>query len=204
MDGEYAFGLARVVAAWLQVGQKLTDDKIEQLKDKDTLDQALQKALRFINYRPRSEAELERKLVDQGFDVTVIASVIQHLKDDELIGDEQFSLMWIENRSTFRPRSHRILTLELRQKGVSDEIIEKTLQDAEGDDVLASRVGAGNLRRYSGLDWFEFRRKMSADLGRRGFSYEIIKPVVQELWRDVSDSKKLPNDLNGDEENSDA
>ena len=204
MDGEYAFGLARVVAAWLQVGQKLTDDKIEQLKDKDTLDQALQKALRFINYRPRSEAELERKLVDQGFDVTVIASVIQHLKDDELIGDEQFSLMWIENRSTFRPRSHRILTLELRQKGVSDEIIEKTLQDAEGDDVLASRVGAGNLRRYSGLDWFEFRRKMSAYLGRRGFSYEIIKPVVQELWRDVSDSKKLPNDLNGDEENSDA
>ena len=29
LDGIFAFGLARVVAAWLQVGQTLSDEKIE-------------------------------------------------------------------------------------------------------------------------------------------------------------------------------
>ena len=29
LDGEYAFGLAQIVAAWLRVGQELDEKKIE-------------------------------------------------------------------------------------------------------------------------------------------------------------------------------
>ena len=33
LDGEFAFGLAAVVAAWLRVGQELGEEKIASLKD---------------------------------------------------------------------------------------------------------------------------------------------------------------------------
>ena len=35
LDGEFAFGLARIVAAWLRVGQELSEEKIEELQAKN-------------------------------------------------------------------------------------------------------------------------------------------------------------------------
>ena len=48
LDGEYAFGLARIVAAWLVVGQELSDEKITQLRIEDEREVAYQRALRLI------------------------------------------------------------------------------------------------------------------------------------------------------------
>ncbi|HOG79782.1 MAG TPA: hypothetical protein PK454_08510, partial [Anaerolineaceae bacterium] len=45
LDGDFAFGLARVVAAWLQIGQILTPEKITSLQAQDTHEVAYQKAL---------------------------------------------------------------------------------------------------------------------------------------------------------------
>ena len=38
LDGEYAFGLSRIVAAWLHVGQELSPEKIKELKLEDELE----------------------------------------------------------------------------------------------------------------------------------------------------------------------
>jgi len=61
LDGEYSFGLARIVAAWLEVGQELSDEKIAQLRAEDEREVAYQRALRLIQYRPmvwtREQAE---------------------------------------------------------------------------------------------------------------------------------------------------
>ena len=40
LDGEFAFGLARIVAAWLRVGQDLSEEKIEQLQADDARERA--------------------------------------------------------------------------------------------------------------------------------------------------------------------
>src|SRR5574340_1235861 len=105
LDGEFAFGLARIVAAWLRVGMMLSDEKIEALQIQDAGEAAYQQALRFISYRPRSEMEIRKKLVEKGTDEKVIEVVSTRLKNAELMGDEQFARTWVENRSTFRPRS---------------------------------------------------------------------------------------------------
>lgn len=51
LDGEYAFSLDRVAAAWLSVGQKLTENDIDRLLSKDEYESALGKALRYLSYR---------------------------------------------------------------------------------------------------------------------------------------------------------
>ena len=42
LDGEFAFGLARIVAAWLSTGQELTEEKIAELQAQDNVEVALQ------------------------------------------------------------------------------------------------------------------------------------------------------------------
>jgi regulatory protein len=108
LDGEFAFGLARIVAAWLHVGQTINEQQILKLQSQDTVEVAFQKALRHLSYRPRSEAEVRQKLDTSGYTEAVIETVITRLLENKLIHDPQFAQMWIENRSTFRPRSRRV------------------------------------------------------------------------------------------------
>jgi len=195
LDGEYAFGLARIVAAWLSIGQILTEEKIAALQHQDALEVATVKALRFLSHRARSEKEVRQKLRDHGFDDEQTDAVVQRLKDNRLIGDEQFAADWIDNRSTFRPRSRRVMALELRQKGVAEDVIDDALNDAAEDSILAYEAARRYARRLAGLDWQMFRDKLGGFLARRGFPYGTIAPVVRQVWDEMKQQNAgdLPN-----------
>lgn len=187
LDGEYAFGLTKFVAGWLQVGQELSESKIDELKAEEGIEIALQRAINFINYRPRSENEVRKNLNKHKTEEAVIEQVIERLQRGSMLNDENFAELWIENRSAFRPRGRRALRMELRQKGISDEIIETTLQDIDEDD-LAYRAAQKQARKYRNLDWQDFRKKMNGFLSRRGFNYGIISSIIPKVWEDFSSS----------------
>lgn len=185
LDGEFAFGLARIVAAWLHIGQVLTEERIERLQQEDALESAYQRALLVLSYRPRSEKEVQRKLTEAGYDEAVRQAVIERLRSGGLVGDEQFAQAWVENRQAFRPRSKRMLTAELRQKGVGDEAIEQALQGAVDDETMAYDAAARYARKMAGADWETFRKRLSGYLGRKGFGYETISTVVRRVWQEL-------------------
>jgi regulatory protein len=182
LDNEFAFGLSRIVAAWLEVGLELSDAKIAQLQAEDTLEVAYQRALKFLGYRMRTVAEVKDKLKDYGFTEEEMAEVVDRLRRNGLISDERFAAAWIENRVEFRPRSHRALSFELRRKGVPEEVIDETLENTISDEELAYLAATKQSRKYKDLEWPDFRRKMSAYLARRGFSYNTISPAMDRVW----------------------
>lgn len=181
LDEEFAFGLSRYAAAWLQLGQELSPEKIKELQDVDAQEVAYQRALNFISYRPRSEAEVRKNLKKHDTPEEVIPEVLDRLRRIGLVDDVQFAQTWVENRSTFRPRGRRALVAELRQKGIGDEAIDGALFDLD-EDSLAYQAALKQSRKYEGLDWQNFRQKMSAFLARRGFNYGVAKPVIEQVW----------------------
>lgn len=189
LDGAYAFPVARIVGAWLQVGQELDDEKIAALREQDTREVAFQRALKLLGYRPRSETEVRRKLTELGFDEVVVAETLDRLRENHLISDEQFAQNWVENRSSFRPRSRRVLKMELRQKGVADDIIQKALDETVDEDELAYQAAIRKVRRWENLEWAEFRERLSAYLMRRGFSYGTISSLVPRVWSELQSAR---------------
>lgn len=184
LDEEFAFGLSRYAAAWLQLGQELSPEKIKELQDVDAQEVAYQRALNFISYRPRSEAEVRKNLKKHDTPEEVIPEVLDRLRRIGLVDDVQFAQTWVENRSTFRPRGRRALVAELRQKGIGDEAIDEALFDLD-EDSLAYQAALKQSRKYKGLDWQNFRQKMSAFLARRGFNYGVAKPVIEQVWSEM-------------------
>jgi regulatory protein len=184
LDDEFAFGLSRYAAAWLQVGQILSPEKIKELQDVDAQEVAYQRAVNFISYRPRAEAELRKNLEKHNTPDEIIAEVLDRLRRSGLVDDVQFAQTWVENRSTFRPRGRRALVAELRKKGVGDEAIDEALCDLD-EDNLAYQAALKQSRKYAKLGWQAFRQKMSAFLARRGFNYEVVKPVVERVWSEM-------------------
>jgi regulatory protein len=188
LDGEYAFGLARIAAAWLQLGQELTDDKIAQLKAQDSHEAAYQRALHFLDYRPRSSTEVRRSLGKHGYEPEVIEAVLQRLGRSGLVNDSQFAQTWVDNRSEFRPRGRRALSMELRQKGLDDEVIEAAL-DGLDEESLAAQAARKQARKLQGLPKPDFRRKLAGFLARRGFGYGVIEPVLERVWQETNNSE---------------
>ncbi len=186
IDGEYAFSVERIVGAWLSIGKTLDQGKIDSLKNEDILERALQAAMRFISYRPRSQQEVEQKLLSKDYAPPVVQKVIEKLQSNGLVEDEQFAQTWIENRTEFRPRSRRLLAMELRQKGISEEIIEETFDDLDSEEQLALSAARKYAHRLNGLEREKFRMRMLGFLARRGFSFDVSRETERTIWMEAN------------------
>src|SRR5512142_900042 len=184
LDGEFAFGLSRIVAAWLRVGQELSEEKIGQLQAEEARERAFQQAMLFLSYRDRSESEIRQNLRKHDIPEKVIEQTLERLKQDGLANDQKFARVWVENRSAFRPRSRRMMAMELRQKGLADEAIASATEGVD-DEALAYEAARKKVSRLKNLEWNEFRKKMTDFLGRRGFSYSVIAPVITRIWNEA-------------------
>jgi regulatory protein len=185
VDGKFTLAAAGILAARLRVGQEITPDQLAKLKAEDDQELATQKALHFLSIRPRSRAEVRNNLVKRGMDHALVETTLSHLEEIGMLDDEAFARLWVENRNTFRPRSKAFLRLELRRKGLEDVTIQAVLEEGIDEQALALQAAKKQARRYAHLDWQSFRLKMVGFLGRRGFSYEIIAPVVSEVWHEL-------------------
>lgn len=183
LDGEFAFGLSRIVAAWLAVDQQISDEKIGLLQAQDVFEIAYEQALNFLNYRQRSQAEVRKNLQAHQVPDQVIASVLERLEVNGLVNDQSFAQIWVENRIEFRPRSKKALVRELRQRGLDDEIIDQAVEQID-EDQQAYQAAVKYLRKLNTDEWQEFRQRLTNYLLRRGFNFDVIKPVVHKVWEE--------------------
>jgi regulatory protein len=167
------------------VGQELPEEKAARLQADDERETVYQKALHFLSYRPRSSAEVRQNLTKRGIAEPLVEETIVRLQQAGLVNDEAFARAWVENRNAFHPRSKSALRMELRQKGLSDEVVRSVLDEQVDEQALALEAARKQAHRYSGLEWAEFRKKLGGFLARRGFSYTTLAPVVSEVWKEI-------------------
>lgn len=183
LDGQFAFGLSRLVAAWLQVGQTLTEERLEQLLQEDRLESLYQRALRYLSFRPRSEQEMRLYLQRHDQDEQGCELVLERLKENGWLDDHRFAAQWVENRTAFRPRGKKALALELKQRGVQSAVIEQAVQELN-EKEMAYQAAQKVLGRYKNLDRQTFQRKLYDFLVRRGFSYAVVLPTIHRCWQE--------------------
>jgi regulatory protein len=128
---------------------------------------------------------VRQNLSKRGISDSLIEETLDRLQTAGLIDDEAFARAWVENRNIFRPRGKPALRMELRRKGLSDEIVQSVLDTQVNEAVLAITTARKYARRLAGLEWPEFRQKLSGFLARRGFSYTTLAPVVSEVWKET-------------------
>jgi regulatory protein len=192
LDGEYAFSLQTILAARLTVGQDLSAQQIEQLQAADVVEKALERALGYLSYRPRSTDEIRRYLGKRALEPEAIEQVIQRLERAGLVDDRQFADFWVENRETFRPRGAWVLRAEMRQKGIAEPVISAALDDLD-ERASAMRAAEPAARRYRRQEKDDFWRHLMGFLQRRGFPYGVAREVTEHYWEQVqSDSEPEP------------
>jgi regulatory protein len=188
IDGEYAFGLALAQAIQLKRGQYLSDALIAELQTQDDREKAYNQALRYLGYRPRSQAEVERYLAGKGLDEVVVRAVVERLTRAGLLDDADFARFWVENRQQFRPRGRMALRYEMRMKGLDEQSISNALGDVD-EEESAYHLARAQAQKNSNLAPQELRRKLGQYLSRRGFSYSVIATVFRRIEAEQEESR---------------
>jgi regulatory protein len=185
VDGRYAFSLSTELAATLHVGDAISTAEHTALVVKDQQARAYDAALHFLGPRPRSEREIRDRLARHEFDPQIVDGVVVRLRRLRLVDDAAFAEYWVEQRATHKPRGSRLLKQELRQKGVSQDVVSEALPD-EDDAEGAYRAAQRKAVSLRALDERTFKQRLGGFLQRRGYGYETVKTVVNRLWTETN------------------
>ena len=139
-------------------------------------------AYRYLSYRPRSYAEVDRKLRDKGFGDTAVRAVLSNLIRLGYIDDEKFADQWAQSRVRVRGLGRRRIEQELRHRGVDRETVRRAIDDVLTADLeieTARRAIDRKLAMMRTLDRETRHRRLAAFLERRGFSFEVIRHILK-------------------------
>jgi regulatory protein len=139
-------------------------------------------AYRYLSYRPRSHAEVEKKLRDQGFGDDTVRTVLSNLIRLQYVDDEKFADQWAQSRVRLRGLGRRRIERELRDKGVDRETARRALDGVLTADLeieTARRAVERKLASMRALDRETRRRRLAGFLERKGFSFAVIRHFLK-------------------------
>jgi regulatory protein len=142
-------------------------------------------AVRFLSFRPRSEKELQDYLTKKKCDDLTSKQILESLKRDKFLNDEEFIRWWVEQRTILKPKAMRVIKFELKQKGINKELLDSFFEeneDSNSDFTNALKLAEKKLRTIH--DRSE-RRKVQEKLGRylagKGFDWDTVKTVIDQI-----------------------
>lgn len=185
IDEKFSFGISleTALAEGVRVGEVLDTDQVKALVAKDEVGRATGAALNLLARRPRSSQEVRTRLKQRGFAEPAVDEALTRLAGWNYIDDADFARYWVENREANRPRGKRLLEQELRHKGVDREVARTAIDAAEPDEFAAAlELANAKMRSYSNLDPQVARRRLAGFLGRRGYGYDVIGPVLRRVF----------------------
>jgi len=150
----------------------------------------LEYALYLLKIRDRSVGEIRHKMLVRKCSKEEIEEVILFLNDKKFLNDEKFATNFVRNQLIIKPQGRYKLEQRLKQFHVDEKIIKDVLGQI---DIEEERNSAKELaerwlnKKYQVLSikYQGDKRKINDSLCRyligRGFDYEIIKEILQNI-----------------------
>jgi len=191
VDGRFLLGVNAeiVLKMGLQVEQELLPEQLEQLRSEEAEQQAVDRALNYLSFRPRSREEVRRYLRRKETPPEIIEAALARLDRLDFVNDRAFAEFWIETRGQFNPRGAHALKNELRMKGVEREVVDELVDDEQDEEraLRAGRKKAMSLVNVPNMDYARFRNRLGPFLQRRGFGYDVTTRTVRALWEELKE-----------------
>lgn len=141
--------------------------------------------VRRLTDQARSRADLAQALAAKQVPEEIAEEVLDKFEKAGLINDEEFARSWVTARQRTKGLAPRVLAMELRRKGIDDEIAREALSelDPEAERRAAHQLVQKKLRTMGGLDQQVQTRRLVGLLARKGYAPQLSFDVVREELR---------------------
>lgn len=184
IDNKFAFGLTDEIRYKydLHTNKEISEEFVEDVLKAEEQNKVINKALNLISYRQRSIDEVKQNLKMKGYEDIYIEKAIEYCKNQNYLNDEEFANSFIRDKQNLNKFGSKRIKYELINKGVSKSVIEKILQiDPEDEYSIALELAGKKINSYNGQDRNSIYRKLGGFLQRKGYPYDIVKKVLNEV-----------------------
>ena len=181
LEEGFAFVLYRseVERFGIEAGEVLEEEVYRRILDEVLLGRAKERALHLLKSSGKTESEMRKKLQDAGYPAEAVDYAMNFLKEYRFIDDHAYAESYV--RSYGSRKSRRQLVYEMQQKGVPQEAVEEAFSEYQVDDAENARqLLRKRMKGKTGIS-YEEKGRLSAYLGRKGFSYDVISRVMREF-----------------------
>lgn len=155
---------------------------VEEMTPEELTSFAKEIVVRKLSERAHSRSDLAQALAKKQVPEGVVEATLAKFEAAGLIDDEEFARSWVQARQRGKGLSSRALAMELRRKGVDDEISKEVLSeiDPEAEVQAAHRLVQTKLRSMSRFDDTTKIRRLTGMLARKGYSPQMAFDVVRQ------------------------
>lgn len=186
IDGQFAFTIGEEDFLSLNLYEKkeITAEELDYIKNTINFRSAKAAAVKYLSMKLRTEKEVRQKLHEEGYDSANIEKVIEELKAIGYINNKLYAQKYVFDRSKLKPKSKKLLKLELQSRGISPEIADEVLEDWNIDEaVIAEELVKKKFGKYDLRDE-GIRKKVFMFLNHRGYNHEVMEEVLNKLKED--------------------
>jgi len=190
LDGVFAFSLnLNVVARFrLREGLALSEPEVEKIRNGEVRQECFDYAMKQLQMRLHSAAELSRKLTRKEYSPEMIEGVLADLSRMGYVDDERFAKTRAMSAAQYKHHGRRRAFQELIRSGVKKDVAERALDEVYSEEgVGADQLSTARdlaMKKAASLKRLApdvAKRRLVGMLQRRGFDYETIKPVIEEV-----------------------
>lgn len=187
VDGTFAFGVHQdlVLKYRLHAGRTLTAEAWETIVGDDRVEKAKARALDYLAHKPRTEAEVRRKLRRKDYATPIVDSVIARLHELNYLDDARYAEQYVERRFASKGYGPVRIRQELYKRGLDRSLAETAVDDFFTDDRALDAAREKAEKRWPRIaredDPRKRRDKLYRYLKRRGYTYDTIRVVIDEI-----------------------
>lgn len=166
----------------LEVGKEISKETFDILKDHEQVTRAYNKALKFLTVKDYTYNQMKKKLMDSGnYDDAQLDITLELLQNKNLINDEEYTVNYLKRCTRLGVGLNKAI-YNLRNYGVSDEIIDQCLEKNSFDDeyLAATKIIDTYYNRNIGFSYKAMLKKIRDKLYIKGFTNEAIEKALSD------------------------
>lgn len=166
----------------LEIGKEISKETFDILKDHEQVTRAYNKALKFLTVKDYTYNQMKKKLMDSGnYDDAQLDTTLELLQNKNLINDEEYTVNYLKRCTRLGVGLNKAI-YNLRNYGVSDEIIDQCLEKNSFDDeyLAATKIIDTYYNRNIGFSYKAMLKKIRDKLYIKGFTNEAIEKALSD------------------------
>ena len=170
---------------WRKRVRKVSDEERVVKDVSNARERTMNRAVKLLAAKPRSEGELRGRLLDKLWtDETIVDGVIAKLKEYKYLDDEQFARDLAASKLRQKPQGKRRLQQAMSRKKLDREVVENAIVAAfekyPQNELIDSAIEK-RLRLKGKPETREETKKFFDHLLRLGFDYDLIRNKLKQI-----------------------
>jgi len=183
IDGEFSFGADSftILSHHLKEGDEITEEALSHIKNTAVFEDAKNYSARLISTKSYTVKAMREKLTNHIGDNETVEKTIAFLKEYKLLDDTDYARRYAHDLIHLKKFGIRQVKWKLKEKGISDMIIQNTIEELDSEDTISENLEALVTKRLAGNYEIKNIMKVKRYLASRGYGFDEINSAFSKI-----------------------